>query len=144
MWLVSDFVNDADYVVKPTVNGKRQHCPFYVAWQAMKRRCCADEYKVKNPTYGSVTCCKEWLYFSNFKTWMEQQPWEGMDLDKDILVKGNLVYSPETCRFVPHAINSVFRDTTQGEFPIGVHLLALLKLECVQMMQPRPLTVSLG
>lgn len=123
MWNSCDFINDADYVVKPTVNGKRRYCPFYVAWNAMKRRCCADEYKIKNPTYTEVTCCEEWLYFSNFKVWMETQYWKGMDLDKDILIKDNQIYSPITCRFVPHNINSVFRDTKQGAYPIGVHYI---------------------
>lgn len=32
---------------------------------------------------------------------------EGWHLDKDILLKGNKVYSPETCAFVPAKINSL-------------------------------------
>jgi hypothetical protein len=45
-----------------------------------------------------------------------------MCLDKDILIKGNKVYSPETCIFIPSEINTLFvkNDVNRGEFPIGV------------------------
>jgi len=105
-----DFINDADYVVKPQVNFKREYCPFYRKWMEMKRRVTSKTYKAKNKTYANTTCCEEWLVFSNFKRWMEQQPWEGMELDKDILDKESNTYSPETSRFVPHKINSLFRQ----------------------------------
>ena len=44
-----------------------------------------------------------------------------MCLDKDILYKGNKVYSRETCIFVPKRINSLFvkRDNDRGNSPIG-------------------------
>ena len=47
-----------------------------------------------------------------------------MQLDKDILKKGNKVYSPETCIFVPRRINSLFikSDKARGRYPIGVTL----------------------
>jgi len=43
-------------------------------------------------------------------------------LDKDILVKGNKIYSPETCAFVPTVINNLFtsRVSKRGKYPIGV------------------------
>lgn len=45
-----------------------------------------------------------------------------MHLDKDILIKGNKIYSPNTCIFVPQKINSLFtkRNSVRGEYPIGV------------------------
>jgi hypothetical protein len=36
-----------------------------------------------------------------------------VDLDKDILIPGNTVYSPETCTLVTHFTNTVF-ETTKG------------------------------
>lgn len=44
-------------------------------------------------------------------------------LDKDILSKGNKIYSPNTCIFVPIRINSLFikNDADRGKYPIGVY-----------------------
>ena len=46
-----------------------------------------------------------------------------MCLDKDILFKGNKIYSPDTCVFVPNRINNLFtkRQNDRGEYPIGVY-----------------------
>lgn len=64
------------------------------------------------------------MNYSNFKVWYDQHKVPGMslDLDKDILFKGNKVYSPETCCFVPHAINTLFlsKKADRGAYPIGV------------------------
>ena len=45
-----------------------------------------------------------------------------MCLDKDILIKGNEIYSPETCIFVPQKINTLFcsSKSSRGSLPIGV------------------------
>ena len=47
---------------------------------------------------------------------------ETMCLDKDILCKGNKIYSRDTCVFVPQRINSLFTkcDNARGDNPIGV------------------------
>ena len=58
--------------------------------------------------------------------WIEENyyeiPGEQMCLDKDILCKGNKVYSGETCIFVPQRINKLFTksDRSRGKDPIGV------------------------
>ena len=51
-------------------------------------------------------------------------PGEVMCLDKDILCKGNKIYSREICIFVPERINILFtkRDKARGKNPIGVTL----------------------
>lgn len=115
-------VNDADYVVQPIVNGKQVMCPFYQTWVDMLKRCYIEKFQVNNPTYIGCSVYEEWLTFSNFKSWMEQQDWEGKQLDKDLLVKGNKVYSPETCVYVDSAVNNfiIDRGAARGECPIGV------------------------
>lgn len=120
--------NDADYPVDPCikVNGKTVHlgtCPYYRRWRTVLGRCFSKSSIENNPSYAGNKLCVEWLLFSNFKLWMEQQDWEGKVLDKDLLVYGNNVYSPETCVFVPAWLNNLFLDarSRRGNLPLGVH-----------------------
>ena len=72
--------------------------------------------------------CEEWCNFQNFAKWYENNYYEVesevMNLDKDILVKHNKIYSPDTCIFVPHRINTLFikRQNDRGESVIGTNL----------------------
>ena len=101
----------------------------YNKWKSMLRRCFDNKYKEKEPTYKNVTCCDRWLCFSYFLEDLEilkqEYNWnkdEKLTLDKDILHKGNKIYSLENCVLVPDYINSLFikRDAKRGEYPIGV------------------------
>lgn len=100
------------------------HTDYYNAWRSMLVRALGSSYKKKYPTYSNCSVCDEWLTLSNFKKWFEDPEngyQEGYHLDKDILVKGNKVYSPETCCFVPPIINLIFaRKVKNSNLPIGV------------------------
>ncbi len=116
-------INDADYSVTKMVDGKRQPgCPYYVVWTSMLVRCYSSRFHSKHLTYRDCTIVKEWQTFSNFRSWMQSQNWQRLHLDKDIIFPGNKVYSPETCIFVSHQVNSLFTDhaAKRGEWPIGV------------------------
>lgn len=99
----------------------------YEAWKDMLRRCYDSKYHKRKPTYKGCAVCDEWHNFQNFAQWYDENyyevPGEQMALDKDILVKGNKVYSPEACVFVPQYINSLFvkRDNDRGSCPVGVY-----------------------
>lgn len=100
----------------------------YNRWCSLRRRSLSENFKKDKTTYKDVTICEEWLDFKTFSKWFEENwKFEYMDsswqLDKDILVKGNKIYSPETCCFVPHEINSLFMSTIKirGLYPIGVN-----------------------
>lgn len=103
----------------------------YNTWHHMIQRCFDKNMQERSPTYQDATCCDEWLLFENFYEWIHSQEnfeqWNKGDsynwaLDKDILVKGNKIYSPETCCLVPKNINSLFvkNDASRGDLPIGV------------------------
>jgi len=115
-------LNDAEYPVSPVVNGKRIQCPFYRTWKSMLCRCYSEKYQLKYPTYIGCSVYLGWHTFSNFKVWMETQDWEGKQLDKDLLVPGNKIYSPETCLFVSGQVNNfmISADSIRGEWPVGV------------------------
>ena len=105
----------------------RKHIWQYQLWKNMLGRCFDAKYKQRHPTYENVTCCDEWLYFANFFEWVNKEVGYkgkpvGSALDKDILVKGNKIYSPEACSFVPTAVNLLLNDhgAARGEFPVGV------------------------
>lgn len=117
-------VNDADYYTQKRVNGKFVSCRFYKTWQDMLKRCYYKKYQEERPTYKGCSVCDEWLVFSNFRNWMENQYWYMMELDKDLLFKGNKVYSPETCIFVSRQLNSFTKehDATKRDYPVGVKL----------------------
>ncbi len=115
-------MNDANYKVKPTIKGKTRVCPFYARWKDMITRAYSDRFHEKYLTYRDVTVCEEWHLFSNFKKWMEEQDWEGKELDKDILYPNNKVYSPTTCCFAKKEVNGIFsgRIKPRSKYLIGV------------------------
>lgn len=124
-------VNDADYVVvkyeTTEVDGKQKRkrvwiCPYFQTWKSMIERCFSTKFQERNPTYRGCSVSEEWLVFSVFKRWMESQDWEGKQLDKDLLVEGNKVYSAGTCVFVTLAVNSFTNDcrASRGEWSLGV------------------------
>lgn len=96
----------------------------YLRWHDMINRCYNEKFHEKQPQYKGCTVCAEWLNYSNFKVWYDQNKIHGMslDLDKDILFKGNKEYSPATVAFVPHTINTLFVNNkkSRGDFPVGV------------------------
>lgn len=106
------------------INGKKLRS--YVCWTSMLQRCYSAKYQKKHFTYVGCEVCDEWKYYSNFKAWFDVNYYEiednVMNLDKDILFKGNKIYSPENCIFAPEKINTLFikRNVSRGDLPIGV------------------------
>jgi len=115
--------NDAKYIIsRQNSLNKKCICPYYRVWVTMLQRCYDPKRHVYNPTYLDCTVCTEWLIFSNFKNWMEQRDWEGNELDKDLLHKGNKQYSSETCVFISQEINKLINNhsSQRGDYMLGV------------------------
>lgn len=98
-------------------------------WGNMKTRCYNQNYHKERPGYAACTICDEWLEDKRkFYEWVDRNFYviDGeptVELDKDILIKGNKLYSPETCIFVPKRINDLFchiNGHTENGLPTGV------------------------
>lgn len=97
----------------------------YEKWSAMLQRC-YNENSTGYKRYGAVGVSVDpvWHNFQNFAEWFDKYKFkeDGWHLDKDILVKGNVVYGPEYCCIVPRQINQAFAkcDARRGDYVIGV------------------------
>ena len=97
----------------------------YVLWLNMFQRCYSTTLKKRNPTYEGCEVSNNFKYFEYFYEWCNKQIGfnnEGWQLDKDLLIKGNKVYSEDFCVFIPSDINLLLTKSTasRGEYLIGV------------------------
>ena len=112
--------------LEPTKDKNGKTLKSYEIWVKILGRCYNSKCWEKHPTYKGCSVCDEWLYYSNFKKWFDENYYEidgeKMCVDKDILVKGNKIYSPNTCCIVPNCINCLFikSNAIRGDLPIGV------------------------
>ena len=98
----------------------------YALWYDMLVRCYSDTYKKKRPTYEGCEVSNNFKSYEYFYEWCHKQVGfdnKGWHLDKDLLIKGNKVYSEDTCIFIPAEINLLLVKSTasRGEHLIGVH-----------------------
>ena len=116
-----------EYKIGECGRGNKKNKMSYWYWNAMISRCHDNYFLEKEPSYKQCTICEEWREYSSFDKWFDENYYEieneKMELDKDILFKGNKIYSPETCIFVPKNINLLFvkSDAKRGDYPIGVN-----------------------
>jgi len=104
-----------------TVNGKKIKA--YNTWKCMLERCYSESRLERHPSYIGCEVSEEWKYYPNFLKFYEDNYREGYQLDKDLLIQNNKIYSKETCRFVPQTINLLIlqRTADRGQLPIGVN-----------------------
>lgn len=116
--IVRCLIGFSDIPIKENLNA-------YHLWNGMFKRCYSSNGLKLNPSYYDCEVVGDFLYFSKFLSWCEQQKGfgqEGFQLDKDILVKGNKNYSEDTCCFVPKDLNVILthRRKDKGLYPVGV------------------------
>jgi hypothetical protein len=95
----------------------------YKVWRSMISRCYSEAYHVRKPTYRDCEVGEDWKLFSNFLIWFSDNYIQGWELDKDCHIKGNKLYSEQTCVFLPSRINSFFIKVStikSDGLPLGV------------------------
>lgn len=116
------YIGEGEY--KPCI--KNDHTREYDDWKHMLKRVYNEEFHNKYPTYKDCRLYEDWHNFQIFAKWSNENyyevPNQRMCLDKDILIKGNKLYSPDTCIYVPERINCLLLkcDSHRGKYPIGV------------------------
>lgn len=108
---VVGYLGDGKY----TASGDDKVC--YQTWNDMMKRCYAPKTKEVAKRYGDVDVCKEWHNYQNYAFWFKENHVCGYSVDKDLRVFGSKLYSPETCTFVPEALNSFLT----GGLKRGIH-----------------------
>lgn len=101
-----------------TVTENNSHKKFYEVWYSMLRRVTKQTgYEARS------TLCDEWKSLSKFKEWFDVNYIEGYELDKDLLIEGNSMYSPSTCCFVPKELNCLFDfNRANTNIHTGIHI----------------------
>jgi len=121
------YIGVGEYRAYTRIRGKAVAINGYKKWCAMLERCYGEKISSKNRTYSDCFVCDEWHNFQNFARWYSKNYYsiegERMELDKDIIKKGNRIYSPENCCIVPKPINVILTNSNakRGDFPVGVH-----------------------
>ena len=112
-------INDGTY---PTMKVKE-----YQLWRGMMCRCFNERELLKYHRYKGCTVSDNFKHYTYFYEWCNRQigfGFDGWHLDKDILIKGNKIYSEDNCVFVPSEVNMLFTksNSTRGLYPIGVSM----------------------
>lgn len=97
----------------------------YSLWKSMLQRCYCQKYQKRQPTYIGCSVSDNFKSYSYFYEWVTHKKGfniDGWQLDKDIVFKGNKIYSEYTCFFVPREINAFFnaKNKDRGIYPLGV------------------------
>lgn len=80
----------------------------YAYWESMMKRVYNPQTESYARPYRDCSVSEVWHNFQNFAEWCQGQEGfskNGFQLDKDLLVKGNKVYGPDTCCFLPGHAN---------------------------------------
>lgn len=107
------------------INDKNVVVDQYRLWRGILERSYSIKSKRKYPAYKDCTVSENFKQYEYFYEWCNRQIGfgnQGWQLDKDLLVKGNKVYSEDNCVFLPRELNNILtkREAFRGDYPIGV------------------------
>ena len=103
----------------------------YIVWHNMLQRSYDPKYHKKYNSYTDCSVSENFKHYTYFKDWCNNQigfnsvddKGNFFELDKDLLIKGNKVYSEDNCVFLPSEINILLVSSkrSRGENVIGVY-----------------------
>lgn len=113
------------YVCAAWIEGKGSRVlPEYKNWNHMFSRCFNPKELAKRPNYIGCFVNDIWMDYQEFADFWHKDKFrqKGWHLDKDILVRDNKEYGPDTCAFVPYDLNCLLtsRKLARGKDLVGV------------------------
>ena len=112
-------------LTEPTRYSKGVNTKEYNLWLQMLRRCYSETALKRNPTYKDCYVSENWLKFAEFaKEVRELKGFGNIDyeLDKDLIIQNNKLYSVDTVCFLPKSLNSALTlpNFKNKDLPCGV------------------------
>jgi hypothetical protein len=100
-----------------------KHLGSYKLWNHMINNSYNDKNRSKRTPDKDWQVCEEWQNYQTFAKWYDENYIKGFSIDKNIIKKGNKIYCPDYCTFVPTEIGNLFNkaESTRGDCPIGVY-----------------------
>jgi hypothetical protein len=80
-----------------------------IVWSGLFKRAYDEKTLIERPGYAGATVNAGWHEFGGFVDWTEQAVgWKNKNwhVDKDLILRGNREYGPETCCMLPPVVNS--------------------------------------
>ena len=129
------FLYDRGYlgVGKYTATINRKATKAYDAWTKMFLRSYKEQWHQIEPTYKECDVDERWWNFQVFAEWFynnyHEIPNMSIQVDKDWIIPGNKIYSPEACELVPAIINTCIlthdkKIQANKDIPIGIQVTA--------------------
>ena len=112
-------------VLGGVISTEERSSKVYASWNNMLKRCYSTKESAQRSSYEGCYVSNNFCNYQYFKEWYNNQighNQDGWDLDKDLLIKGNKVYTEDCCVLLPKEVNNALtqRKTYRGEYPIGV------------------------
>jgi hypothetical protein len=120
---IADCKNSSNLWIKCTgTYPNRFETSAYLLWHSMSARCSLNNNS--KPSYAGCSLSENFSNFQYFADWVQNQigyKEYKFEMDKDILVHNNKVYSEEVCVFIPADLNKflTLRNACRGNRLIG-------------------------
>lgn len=99
---------EGKWIKSYTENGTQYLTNSYARWRGIINRCKPGAAQAQSKCYVGCSVSPLFEEFQGFANWYTKQVGYGLedyDIDKDLLVKGNKLYSEETCVLIPAKLN---------------------------------------
>lgn len=110
--MIPDHKKNGKWMERVNTRGGQGFTHMGAVWRSIVARCSPrSAMRRQSPAYAGCKLHRDWAEFQPFAIWHSSQPGHklGYEVDKDLLLPGNMVYGPKRCCLLPRAINGAIR-----------------------------------